>query len=60
MHRSTFLVIFFMAASICVGVACRNPRKSQVAFVSNRDGDADIYIMNSDGTGQKPLTQNSD
>lgn len=29
---------------------------SQVAFVSDRSGDADIYVMNPDGSGQRLLT----
>jgi len=30
-----------------------------IAFDSNRDGDSEIFIMNSDGTNQKQLTQNN-
>ncbi|MBI1928203.1 PD40 domain-containing protein [Candidatus Poribacteria bacterium] len=34
-----------------------NPHsKAQIAFVSNRDGDEQIYIMNADGTNQIKLT----
>ncbi|GLI39969.1 PD40 domain-containing protein [Geobacter hydrogenophilus] len=29
----------------------------KVLFVSNRDGNAQIYIMNADGSGQRPLTR---
>jgi eukaryotic-like serine/threonine-protein kinase len=35
------------------------PRPSQIVFQSDRDGDYEIFIMNSDGTGQRPLTNNS-
>ena len=31
---------------------------SKIAFVSNRDGNAEIYAMNADGTGQISLTNN--
>ena len=30
-----------------------------IAFDSNRDGDSEIFIMNSDGKNQKQLTQNN-
>ncbi len=29
-----------------------------IAFVSQRDGDREIYIMNADGTGQVNLSRN--
>jgi Tol biopolymer transport system component len=31
----------------------------KVAFVSSRDGDADIYVMNADGSNVSPLTVNN-
>ena len=31
---------------------------TKITFVSNRDGDEDVYIMNSDGSGQTALTVN--
>ncbi len=31
---------------------------NQIAFVSYRDGDAEIYVMNADGSGIKQLTEN--
>ena len=31
----------------------------KIVFVSNRDGDSDIYVMNSDGGNQTPLTINT-
>ena len=34
-------------------------RQSQIAFASYRDGNAAIYVMNADGTGQTCLTNNS-
>jgi Tol biopolymer transport system component len=33
-----------------------SPDGSQVLFVSDRDGDADIYVMQADGSGVKQLT----
>jgi Tol biopolymer transport system component len=35
-----------------------SPDGSQIAFVSNRDGNAEIYLMNADGSEQKRLTYN--
>jgi serine/threonine protein kinase/Tol biopolymer transport system component len=31
--------------------------RNRIAFVSERDGNADIYVMNPDGTGLRPLTR---
>ena len=31
---------------------------SKIAFVSNRDGDPEVFVMNSDGTGVRQLTLN--
>lgn len=46
---------------ICEGGACdetsSNP-KGQIAFVSDRDGNPEIYIMNEDGSGATRLTYN--
>jgi len=33
--------------------------QEKIAFTSNRDGNAEIYVMNADGTNQKRLTNNS-
>ena len=32
-----------------------NPEGSRVAFVSNRDGNNEIYVMNADGSGKRRL-----
>lgn len=36
-----------------------SPNGSKLAFVSTRDGDAEVYTMNSDGSGQTRLTTSS-
>jgi TolB protein len=36
-----------------------SPDGGSIAFVSTRDGDADIYVMRSDGSGERQLTHNN-
>ncbi len=36
-----------------------NPADGRIAFMSSRDGNWEIYIMNTDGTGLKRLTQDA-
>ena len=36
-----------------------SPRGGRLLFVSRRDGNTEVYVMNEDGTGQKNLTLNS-
>ncbi len=36
-----------------------SPNGNQIAFVSNRDGNGEIYIMNANGTNQTRLTTNA-
>ena len=31
----------------------------KITFSTDRDGDAEVYVMNADGTGQAPLTANT-
>jgi hypothetical protein len=33
-------------------------KQTKIAFVSDRDGDPEIYVINADGSGQKRLTNN--
>ena len=35
-----------------------SPDGTQIAFVSDRDGNREIYVMNANGTGQTRLTNN--
>lgn len=35
-----------------------SPDSGRIAFVSDRDGDQDVYVMNADGTGVRLLTTN--
>jgi Tol biopolymer transport system component len=36
-----------------------SPDGKRIAFVSDRDGNAEIYVMNADGSGQTNMTNNS-
>ena len=40
--------------------ASYSPDGSKISFVSNADGDFEIYIMNADGSGLKKLTDNEE
>ncbi len=35
-----------------------SPDGNRIAFYSERDGNYEIYVMNTDGTGQRNLTNN--
>lgn len=38
---------------------CFSPDGTKIAFVSDRDGNKEIYIMNIDGSDQKRITNNA-
>ncbi len=38
--------------------SAKNGNGKQTVFVSDRDGNEEIYVMNNDGTGQTRLTDN--
>jgi Tol biopolymer transport system component len=37
-----------------------SPDGTKIVFVSTRDGNYEIYVMNADGSGQMRLTNNND
>ena len=41
---------------LLVNVEAQAPRKAQIAFVSDRDGNGEIYLMDTDGKNQRNLT----
>ena len=49
------LSLFVLA--LVIPVSAQVPGTEKIVFVSNRDGNSEIYIMNSDGSGQKNLTR---
>lgn len=46
-------------ASLCVGGCGQQTQATRIAFTTRRDGNAEIYTMNQDGTDQIRLTNNS-
>ncbi len=36
-----------------------SPDGRKLAFVSDRDGNSEVYVMNADGSGQRNLTRNA-
>lgn len=58
-HRSMSLSIVLVSFSLAPDVA--GPQEvSKIAFVTSRDGNEEIYVVNSDGSGLTKLTQNPD
>jgi len=64
MSKRNFLIIWFtfmLVASFVVNneVYSQNSNSNgKIAFASNRDGDYEIYLIDSDGTGLTQLTNN--
>ena len=52
----TLAAVLIITATSAIG--CGGSRESRIAFVSGRDGNSEIYVMNADGTEQKNLTNN--
>ena len=46
------------ALLLAIGVQAEAPKKRQIAFYSNRDGNFEIYVMDVDGTNPQRLTAN--
>jgi TolB protein len=40
------------------GISARSPDRSQIAFSTDWDGDAEVYVMAADGSNQTNLTNN--
>jgi len=51
------LIIIISLVSTFGSIGCR-ATKNKIAFVSDRDDDLEIYIMNIDGSNQERLTFN--
>ena len=63
MQRRYNLGYFLLASVVVLGImplmVCVDAQ-AQIASLSNRDGDFEIYVMDADGGNQRRLTNNSD
>lgn len=57
--RSFSIIILILLCVSIVPVAAKAPDTAKIAFVSARDGNREIYIMNPDGSEQVRLTRTS-
>ncbi|WP_281289668.1 LpqB family beta-propeller domain-containing protein [Fodinibius salinus] len=46
--------------STSFAVSCQTVADGQIAFISDRDGDGEVFLMNTDGSSPTKLTDNSD
>lgn len=53
----SYVIITLLVFSSSIGVWAKAPETAKIAFMSKRDGNAEIYSMNSDGSDQINLTQ---
>jgi Tol biopolymer transport system component len=49
----------YLTSSCCDAFPDWSPDEAKIAFASNRDGNAEIYVMNTDGTDVTRITANS-
>ncbi len=60
-EKHLFILCALSVVMLCVSVCpvlAKAPDTAKIAFVSSRDGNLEIYIMNPDGTEKARLTQN--
>ena len=48
-----------VCALVLLAVGCSETQESRISFVSDRDGNPEIYVMNGDGSEQTRLTMNN-
>ena len=53
-----FVAIGLSSLAVLVAFGCGGGEKEKIAFVSDQDGDPEIYIMDVDGLNQIPVTSN--
>ena len=58
MRKATALIAPILASAALLLAACESSPEGKIAFVSSRDGNSDIYVVNADGSGQTNLTNN--
>jgi Tol biopolymer transport system component len=59
-RSSAMLIIGAVALISCRSPAASLERGGKIAFMSDRDGDFEIYVMNADGTAATQLTDNTE
>jgi Tol biopolymer transport system component len=57
-HKITFLLAILLIAVAFPAGAAKGAVNGKIAFVSDRDGNSEIYVMNPDGSEQTRLTNN--
>ena len=50
------LLVLLNHLVLSINVEAQAPRKAQIAFISDRDGNGEIYLMDTDGKNQRNLT----
>ena len=63
MHRTSLILALLATGSALTGADAPVPAQgpgSKIAFVSTRDGNPEIYVMNADGSAETRLTNNED
>lgn len=56
-HGNLYSWVLTLLSLSVFGIFAETPKTAKIAFTSTRDGNAEIYLMNPDGSEQVNLTQ---